>query len=52
MGDEEGFVLAYRLSDGTQAWSHQLSGVIRGIGASDDVLFVGVLGGKVYALRP
>ncbi len=48
-GDGHGLV-AFRASDGTQAWSHQVPEVIRGIGVSDDVLYVGTLKGPVFAL--
>lgn len=41
---------AFRASDGTRAWSHQLPGTIRGIGVLDDVLYVGTLRGPVFAL--
>ena len=47
-----GELVAFRASDGTREWSHQLSETIRGIGVSDDVLYVGTLKGPVLALRP
>ena len=43
-------LVAFRASDGARMWSHQLSGTIRGIGISDDVLYVGTLKGPVFAL--
>lgn len=43
-------LIAFRASDGTRAWSHQLPGTIRGIGVSDDVLYLGTLKGPVLAL--
>jgi outer membrane protein assembly factor BamB len=43
-------LVAFRASDGTRAWSHQLPGIIRGIGVSDGVLYVGTLRGPVFAL--
>ena len=47
-GDGDDLV-AFRVSDGARAWSHQLPGVIRGIGVSDDVLYVGSREGAVFA---
>ena len=43
-------LVAFRASDGTRVWSHQLPGTIRGIGVTDDVLYVGTLKGPVFAL--
>jgi outer membrane protein assembly factor BamB len=43
-------LVAFRASDGSRAWSHQLPGIIRGIGVSDGVLYVGTLRGPVFAL--
>ena len=43
-------LVAIRTSDGTRVWSHRLPGTIRGIGVSDDVLYVGTLKGPVFAL--
>ena len=48
-GTEKGELLAFRAGDGLPLWSHALKGVIRGIGTSDRVLFVGTLKGVVYA---
>lgn len=48
-GTVEGELMAFRVSDGLPRWSHTLSGVIRGIGTSDRVLYVGTQGGMVYA---
>jgi outer membrane protein assembly factor BamB len=47
-----GELVAFRASDGGREWSHQLPETIRGIGVSDDVLYVGTLKGRVLALRP
>jgi outer membrane protein assembly factor BamB len=44
-------VVAYDLKTGAERWRHQLEGAIRGVGASDDVLFVGNLDGVLFALR-
>jgi len=45
-GDE---LVAFRVSDGSRAWSHQLPGMIRGIGVSSDVLYVGTRKGPMLA---
>ena len=42
-------LVALRLSDGAREWSREFPGMVRGIGASDDVLYVGTLPGPVYA---
>jgi outer membrane protein assembly factor BamB len=42
-------LVALRLSDGGREWSHQFPEVIRGIGTSDDVLYVGSLKGPIFA---
>lgn len=51
-GSEAGEVAAYRLTDGAKHWSHIFKGVIRSIGGSDDVLYIGTLNGMVYAFLP
>ena len=43
-------LVAFRASNGTHLWSYHLPGTIRGIGVSDDVLYVGTLKGPVLAL--
>jgi len=45
-GDE---LVAFRVSDGSRAWSHQLPGMVRGIGVSGDVLYVGTRKGPILA---
>ncbi len=42
-------LVALRLSDGAREWSHQFPEVIRGIGTSDEVLYVGSLKGPIFA---
>ncbi len=49
VGNEKGELFAYRISDGSLLWSEKFEGVIRGIGHSDDALYVGTLKGRVYA---
>jgi len=41
-----------RLADGSLAWTANFTGMIRGIGATDEVLYVGTLKGIVYAYAP
>jgi len=48
-GTEKGELLAFRASDGLPRWSHPLKGVIRGIGTTNRVLYVGTQQGTVYA---
>lgn len=50
-GNEVGQVFAFRLADGEIAWSETFGGTIRGIGTSDDGLYLGTLTGEVRA-RP
>jgi outer membrane protein assembly factor BamB len=50
-GTESGEVLAFKLSDGTPVWKLKLEGEIKGLGATGNVLYVGTLQGRVYALR-
>ncbi len=50
-GTEDGKLHALGLSDGAVRWIHHLPGMIRGIGAAGDTLYVGTFKGRVYALR-
>lgn len=43
-------LIAFQARDGARAWSSELPETIRGIGVSDDVLYVGTMKGPVYAL--
>ncbi|MGH7452108.1 MAG: PQQ-binding-like beta-propeller repeat protein [bacterium] len=52
VGNDLGEVHAFRASDGVIQWSHALGGVIRGIGTTDRVIYVGTLKGLVYAFMP
>jgi len=49
-GNCRGELAAFRGSDGAPQWKTNLKGCIRSIGNSDDMLFVGVQEGTVYAL--
>ena len=51
-GNEEGQVKAFRLSDGAEQWATTLKGTIRSFGGYGEVLFIGTLGGMVYAYQP
>jgi outer membrane protein assembly factor BamB len=42
-------VVALRLADGEPAWSVTLGGIVRGIGITDEALYLGTLKGMVYA---
>jgi hypothetical protein len=50
-GSEHGKLAAFA-PDGSEEWSDTVGGVIRGIGVTDDVLYVGTLKGTLYAYRP
>jgi outer membrane protein assembly factor BamB len=44
------FLLALDLADGQLLWERPIEGVARGLGAAEEALYVGTLGGKVFAL--
>jgi len=50
-GNCRGEVVAFRASDGMPQWKYKVEGCIRSIGSDDNVLFVGVQEGSVYALK-
>lgn len=50
-GSTHGLVVAYDLKTGAERWRHQLEGSIRGIGTTDDMIFIGNLDGVLFALR-
>ena len=52
VGNEDGSLVGYKLSDGSQQWSQKFKGMIRSIGQADDLVYVGTLDGTVYAYRP
>lgn len=43
---------AFSSKDGAKLWSHQFPEVVRGIGTSDKVLYVGSLAGPIFAYIP
>jgi eukaryotic-like serine/threonine-protein kinase len=50
---DTGHLYAYKESDGSLAWSHDFPGqVIRGIGITPDLLYLGTMQGMVYAFSP
>ncbi len=51
-GDEGGELDALSVDDGAVLWARHLDGVIRALADDGDVLFVGMLKGAVYAVRP
>jgi outer membrane protein assembly factor BamB len=44
-------LVAFAATDGTRVWSHQFPETVRGIGTSDEVLYVGSLKGPIFAYR-
>lgn len=50
LGGDGSELVAFRVGDGTRAWSQKFSGTIRGIGVTDDVLYVGTLKGPLFAV--
>jgi len=50
LAGEQGRLNAFGLSDGALRWTHGLEGMVRGIGAGGDTLYVGTLKGQVHAL--
>jgi outer membrane protein assembly factor BamB len=50
VGGESGEIHAFRISDGSTAWTHHLEGEIKGLGAHEGVLYFGTSQGRVYAL--
>ncbi|HEU5251338.1 MAG TPA: PQQ-binding-like beta-propeller repeat protein [Thermoanaerobaculia bacterium] len=50
-GNEEGELVALRLIDGEAVWSEMVGGTIRGVGLTEEGLYVGTLKGEVHA-RP
>ena len=52
LGGNRRELTALRVADGMRLWSHQFPDVVRGIGASDKILYVGSLPGSVFAYSP
>jgi len=50
---DKGHLYAYREGDGSLAWSHEFPGqLVRGIGITPDLLYLGTMQGMVYAFSP
>lgn len=45
-------LVAFRSSDGTREWAQQFPETVRGIGTSDEALYVGTLKGPIFAYSP
>lgn len=45
-------LVALRSADGSRVWSHQFPETVRGIGTSDELLYVGSLKGPIFAYAP
>ncbi len=45
-------LVAFRSSDGVRQWSYQFPETVRGIGTSDEILYVGTLKGPIFAYSP
>ncbi len=53
LASDKGHLYAYRESDGSLAWSHEFPGkVVRGIGLTPNILYLGAMHGMVYAFAP
>lgn len=53
LASDDGHLYAYRQSDGSLAWSHDFpKQLVRGIGVTRDLLYVGTMHGLVYAFSP
>ena len=51
-GGEHGYLVAIRVSDGARMWSDSLRGTIRAIGSEANRLYIGTLGGTLFAYDP
>ncbi len=51
-GDHDGNVFAFRTADGVLRFTTKFEGMIRGIGSSQETLYLGTLKGMVYAWDP
>jgi outer membrane protein assembly factor BamB len=49
VGESKGSVHAFRLTDGSTAWTAKVEGKVRGLGADGNVLYIGVLQGGLTA---
>jgi outer membrane protein assembly factor BamB len=51
VGTSKGKISAFDISDGSEVLSLSVDGMVRGLGACEDVLFIGTYGGTLYAYR-
>jgi len=51
-GNCQGKLAAFSASTGKLIWSEELTGCLRSIGISDDLLYIGAQQGMLYAIRP
>ena len=49
-GDREGELQAFGLTDGVKRWTYKAPEGLRGIGVTDDALYLGTTAGSVYAV--
>jgi outer membrane protein assembly factor BamB len=49
VGTSDGKVSAFDISDGREVLSLSVDGMVRGLGASENILFIGTYGGTLYA---
>lgn len=53
LASDKGHLYAYAEDDGSLAWSHDFPGrVVRGIGVTEDMLYLGTMDGMIYAFTP
>jgi outer membrane protein assembly factor BamB len=52
VGSGTGRIVGLAPADGSDLWSDTLPGTVRGIGWDQDVLYVGMMDGTLYAYRP
>ncbi len=51
-GTEDGRLIAFDPVSGRQSWTARLEGTVRGLGSDGQVIYVGMLSGRVYAFEP
>ncbi len=51
-GTPQGEVCGIQLADGQDVFAFNVGGMVRGLGADEEILYVGTLGGTLYACRP
>ena len=51
LGTKSGEITGYSIKNGEPKWSFSLAGTIRAIGSTDEMLYVGTVEGRLYAVR-